>query len=1169
MKKKKEVYQKKINYLKSIFIVFAIGCFLFIPSGVFSNPTKEYDKLVNSQGMTLKEVFSYIESHSAYIFIYHGEKVNANQRVLINLNNKSVATILDEAFRNTDLSYEIKDRQIIIRTNGEQKKETQTASLPIVVQQNTITVKGIVKDKAGDPLIGVNIVVLGTSIGVTTDLDGKFQLANVNPQTILQVSYVGYKTLQVKATEELSLILNEDNAILNEIVVVGYGTQKKANLSGAVYAVNSDVLENRPITNIGQGLQGIIPNLNIRIADGNSSTSPTFNVRGYTSINGGEPLILVDNVPTTTAELSRLNPSDINHISVLKDASSAAIYGARAAFGVILITTKVGKSEKVSVSVNANYSSRSVARLPNVVTDPYTVVMMKQNVGKPSYDPVFSPEMVALAKKHSEDPSLSPYESYPADPTRWAYFGRTNWFDETYKTSPTYVINADISQKTQKASYFLSSEYTNQEGMLNYGNDTYERYNMRGKVDFQVLDWLRIGNNTSFANTIYDKASYGGLSWSDVFYNIAHNHSLLVPKNPDGTWTTDPQGWLTGGRIFAIMEEAGREKKDTREFSTSFTTNIDLIKDILSVKADATFKRSNQLLKGTELPYTYRKGQDLSITQSSKIPTAYNNSWTYNYNVYNVYADFHKTFERKHFVAAVIGFNQESMREDYTSGRRDGMISTSYPTVQLATGTSTLSETINTWAVRGAFVRLNYIFNDRYIAEFNGRYDGTSRFPKNDRYGFFPSGSAAWVLSKEQFMKGFNEAIKLDNLKLRVSYGSLGNQNVANLYPYIPSMSSYKSSMILDSKQPIAVSAPGLVSNSLTWEKVSTIDGGIDVLFFNNRLEGNFDYFTRFTKGMLTKSMTLPNVIGVTEPQENAADLKTKGWEISLTWRDQFTLGNSPFNYSITTSLADSRAYITKFANPNRILSQYYVGQEIGEIWGLETEGFFQSDEEVKKHADQTNVGSWNNSYLFSAGDLKFKDLNNDGFVNKGDGTVDKPGDFKIIGNSSSRLPYSIDLSADWKGFDIRAFFQGIGKRDWYPTPDNQTFWGIYANPWANVLVENLDYWTPENPNAYFPRPKSYVARNANEELGANQTKYLQNAAYLRLQNIMIGYTLPAFIVQKASIERLRIYFSAENLFELDHIKTQMDASTLTSEANSEAIYPMQRTFSLGVSLNF
>lgn len=447
----------------------------------------------------------------------------------------------------------------------------------------------------------------------------------------------------------------------------------------------------------------------------------------------------------------------------------------------------------------------------------------------------------------------------------------------------------------------------------------------------------------------------------------------------------------------------------------------------------------------------------------------------------------------------------------------------------------------------------------------NGRYDGTSRFPKKDRFGFFPSGSVAWVLSKEKFMENISQSIGLDMLKFRASYGALGNQNVGT-YAYLPTMSSGQIGQILDGSQPVAVYAPGVVSNTLTWEKVRTINGGIDLALLNNRLSASFDYYVRYTEGMLTKSKTLPSVFGASEPKTNAADLKTKGWELSLRWRDQFMLADSPFNYSIKVALADSRAFITKYDNPNKRLGDYYEGQEIGEMWGLTTEGFFQTEEEIKNHADQSAVGEDDQSYKFYVGDLKFADLNNDGKINKGDWTLANPGDFRKIGNSSSRYPYSFDLSADWKGFDIRGFFQGIGKRDWYAGGGNHYFWGIYAQPWTNVQTHNLDHWTPENPNAYYPRVKAYIAESTGSELACVQTRYMQDASYLRMKNLTIGYTLPQDLTRKLNIERVRFYFSGENLFEIIHLKANLDPEALDS---SSKVYPLQRSYSFGVNLTF
>jgi TonB-linked SusC/RagA family outer membrane protein len=418
------------------------------------------------------------------------------------------------------------------------------------------------------------------------------------------------------------------------------------------------------------------------------------------------------------------------------------------------------------------------------------------------------------------------------------------------------------------------------------------------------------------------------------------------------------------------------------------------------------------------------------------------------------------------------------------------------------------------------------------------------------------------VLSRENFFKPVAEKLGIDLLKFRASYGALGNQDVGAYY-YIPAMGSRQIDQILDGKRPTEVRPPAAVAQSLTWERVSTVNVGGDVSLFKNRLDLNFDAYTRYTEGMLTKGRTLPGPFGVLEPKVNSADLKTKGWEFRIGWKDGFQLDNSQFYYNIGFNMGDSKTFITKFDNPNGLLSDYYVGQQIGEIWGLETEGFFQSKEELASHADQSAVGADDTGYKFDVGDLKFKDLNNDGKVDKGKNTVSDHGDQKIIGNDEARYRYGIDLGAGWKGFDIRLFFQGVGKRDWYPNASNHYFWGVYAQPWTNVQEHNLDHWTPENPNAYFPRVKAYIAEDETE-LGNPQTRYLQDASYLRLKNLTIGYTLPKSLTSKMKMDKLRLYFSAENVFDVSHIKARLDPEGLDGK-----IYPFQKTFSFGLNLNF
>lgn len=513
----------------------------------------------------------------------------------------------------------------------------------------------------------------------------------------------------------------------------------------------------------------------------------------------------------------------------------------------------------------------------------------------------------------------------------------------------------------------------------------------------------------------------------------------------------------------------------------------------------------------------------------------------------------------------MVGFNQESWRSKYSSASRSELITDALPSINLATGDMNVSQSINTLALRSIFGRLNYIYNNKYILAFNGRYDGTSRFPSNSRFAFNPSGSAAWVVSEERFFEPLKDVVSF--LKLRFSYGSLGNQSLSSYYPYLATMSARKTSQILDGKQPISISAPGLVSGNLTWEKVTTADWGLDFNLFDNRLTATVDAYIRRTKDMLTKGVELPSVLGTSVPKENAADLKTTGWDLTLNWRDQFKLSGKPFNYGLSFNIGDSRSWITKFANTTGDLDDYYVGYEIGTIWGLETEGFFTSQEDVDKHADQSQVDPYPGTPPMAAGDIKFKDLNNDNKINKGSWTLDDHGDYQIIGNSRARYNFGFTANADWNGFDFSIFIQGIMKKDYYPGSNDLYFWGVYAQPWTNITKGNYyDHWTEENPNAYFPRFKSYQAYINGKGLAAPQTKYLQNAAYARLKNLTIGYTLPVKWTSKINISRARVFFSGDNMLEISGLYKyyKMDPECLGGQ-----MYPLQRSYSFGLNVTF
>lgn len=1017
----------------------------------------------------------------------------------------------------------------------------------------TEKITGKVIDQSGLPVIGANVIVKGSNTGVITDIDGNFSIF-APKGALLEISYIGYHPvhLTIQDKRELSVVLKENTQALDEVVVVGYGVQKKVNLSGSVGTVSSKSLNNRPVTSVGQALQGTVANLNITPQGGAANSDPKFNIRGVTSLNASSPLIVIDGIVSDTEQLNRMNSADIENISVLKDAASSAIYGSRAAFGVILITTRKGKSETLSVNYNNNFSFRSLTRMPAIITDPYTIVNMKNTMSYPWYN-LYNEEQVAYAKKRSEDPSVSPYFLNP-DGT-YSYFGDTDWISEAYKNSGFSTNHTlDISGSTKRLSYYFSAGYMFQDGMLKYGNDTYNRYNLRSKLDFNITDWWSIGNNTSYVTTDYDKPNYLG---SSFYWEVNRTNSLDVPRNPDGSWTK------AGGSILGRIEEGGRTSSLNNNLMTHFTTQIDIFKDMLMIKGNFALNRKDAHYSGYSLPVTYYRGPELPAQYHNEITSANRRSYIADHLLFDAFADFRKTFAEKHFVNAMVGFNQEEYRYKNFDASRKDLISTSLPTIDLASGDMNVSESIETWALRGMFFRFNYIYNNKYIAEFNGRYDGTSRFPKDDRYAFNPSASVAWVISNEKFFESLTPSVS--HLKLRGSYGQLGNQDVS-AYEYIPTMGSGKVSQILDGKQPVYVSAPGLVAGNLTWEKVSVKNIGIDVNFINNKLTASADVYRRDTKDMLTKGKTLPSVLGTGEPKENAADLKTQGWEVTLGWNDSFELKGKPFNYSANFILSDSRSWITKFDNPTGSLGDYYVGQELGEIWGVNTLGYFTSDEDVKNHADQSIVTSYPGTRPLAAGDLKFEDRNKDGKIDWGKWTLHDSGDYYIIGNSSARFNYSFSVAGDWNGFDMRAFFQGVGKKDYRPGPSDLYFWGVFSQPWTNVTKGNMNHWTEENPNAYFPRPKAYVAESGDEECGLPQTKYLQSAAYVRLKNLTFGYTLPTSITRKALISRLRVFFTGENIFTISALDShyKIDPEGLGGQS-----YPLQRSYSFGLNVSF
>ena len=1037
------------------------------------------------------------------------------------------------------------------------------------------TVSGVVIGADdGLPLPGVTVVVKGTSTGTATGFEGEYAIKINADDAVLVFSFIGMNIQEVEVGNQqvINVTMQDATTDVTEVVVVGYGTQKKVNLSGAVDAIDSEQLESRPISNISQGLQGVMPNLNIDFASGEPGQTPKINIRGMTSINGGDPLIMIDGVPASAEALNRLNPEDVESISVLKDAASAAIYGARAAFGVLLVTTKTGKEDGINISYNNNVSWSKPSILPDKVTDPYIYLRLQElSTDNTPWDNMnYSDETYAWAKERSDNPSASSgVRINPNDPSSWEYMGNrdwTNYFLDDYTISHKH--NVAIAGRSENVNYYLSGSYVRENGALKIADDYNERYNFRSKVNFQPYKWLKLGNNTDYTTTNRVNPSY--LSVWDL-YNIA---PTSWDVNPDGSWANS-----TVGHIAAKLTEGGEEDNKYENFQSTFNGELNFFNNAFRINTDYTFRKGTENYRWHYSKYKIGYGpDDIREVGTNK---AFRRA-TFNYfNAFNIYATFDKTFN-KHHLTMLVGFNQEDYRSEWFKAEREGVISSSLPTIALATGEDYVDEYITSWAIRGAFYRLNYIFADRYIVEFNGRYDGSSRFPKDDRFGFFPSASAAWRIDKEGFMSSLGA---ISALKLRGSYGSLGNQLVSD-FGYIPNMTPSLAGYVVEGELPQKVSPPQLVSDNYTWEKVETTNFGVDLGLFDNRIYAGFDIFQRNTLGMLTLGRDLPDVLGASEPMENAADMETKGWELSLSYKDNFKLAGDQFRFNTRFVVSDSRSWITSFDNPNKNLNQYYVGQELGEIWGLHSDGFFTSQEEIDA-LDQTQIIPWG-ALSIVPGWPKYVDQDGNNIIEKGL-TVDDPKDLKIIGNSTPRYRFSFNVDLQWKGFDVRAFFQGVGRRDFYP--EHYLYWGFYQQPYAGGYTHLFDFYRAEadseierskhsqsyidagladaNLDAKYPHFQAWLADNREDKgLDIPQTKYMLDGSYLRFKNLTIGYTLPKSLTDKLNIDRLRIYVSGENIAEWSELKQFFDPEAITSSTNGYA-YPFQRQYSVGINMNF
>lgn len=1064
------------------------------------------------------------------------------------------------------------------------------------------TISGKVLDGLQEPLIGVSIRVEGSIIGGTTDADGMFRLRVPQEEATLIVSYVGYLTDRVKVKpgeDNLVIYMQEDAILLDEAVVIGYGTQKKVNLTGAVAMVGREKLENRATQSLASMLQGSVAGLNITTSSGVPGSSPSINVRGTTSINSAGPLILIDGA---IGELDRVNPNDVESISVIKDASAAAVYGARAAFGVILVTTKSGAANEGKATVR--YSGRIGWQAPTTSTDyettgywsVYTVNTFWQAKNGTNYVDYTDHDMQQLLARVN-DKTENPDRPWVVEDTRngrrqWIYYGNYDWWHMLYNDNrPTQQHSISLSGGTKDVKYLVSGAYDYQKGILKQNPDIYRKYNLRSKIDFTINRYATLSNNTAFFGSQYTFQGNGSID-DTMGYSGRHALACFPMQNPDGSWlysTPYLNYKVANGRHIMLGEGSHRNTDRANDFQNTTRLVITPWKPI-SLTADFTYRlyqtrnthRANNLYY-REVP----DGPLLSYATGAGLNKLSESVNTRNYYSANVYANYDDTFGKNnaHHVSGVIGFNYETMHLKNISASGENLTSTSLDDLDLV-GQNANGEVLtsvgggqNEYALAGFFGRVNYDYKGRYLFEASGRYDGSSRFAAGSRWGFFPSGSVGWRISEEPFFKPFSRYV--DNLKLRASFGSLGNQNVSSYYTYMRliTVSDFAGYSFGEGSAMAKYSTLGApVSSDLTWETAQQWDFGFDLTILKNRLNLTVDGYIRDTLDMLTDGIELPSVFGASVPDMNTANLRTKGYEIALSWRDQFSLGSRPIEYSMGFNISNYRSYITKYDNKDKTFAKsYYEGMRIGDIWGFVTDGLFATDEEAQKYANSVDLsymvdgltGGW------KAGDIKFVDLDGDGEVSIGSNNVNDPGDRKILGNSLPSLSYGFTGSLRAYGFDASVFFQGTGNHYWYPDGHMMSFWGPYSYPYQTFLQKNFmdKVWTEDNTDAYFPRAMAYSTTSG--PMSKVNDRYLQNIRYMRLKNLTVGYTIPVNLTKKISVEQARIYFSGENLFywsPLKKITSYVDPEAAIDRSNetyNETFYPWQKTFMFGVDITF
>ncbi len=1003
--------------------------------------------------------------------------------------------------------------------------------------------EGVVTDVNGNPLEGVSVAVKSTKTGVTTDKTGKYSI-HVNTGAVLIFSYTGFVTQEetVDGRTSINITLLNNPTSLENVVVVGYGRQKKVNLSGAVAVVNGKELVNRPVPNATGALQGVLPGVNVIRSSGKPGAEGYgIRVRGFTSANSAAALVLVDGIEQ---DINLIDPSDIESISVLKDASASAIYGARAAAGVILVTTKQGAAGKTRINFNSYYGINITARQPERLNSWDEQTLIDEARFNATGAREFNAEQIEWLK----NPNFSSRPNPTAD--RWEYFGNNNWLKEGMdKINHQQNHSLSIGGGEQKINYLLSGSYYTRDGVLRFGPDDNTRYNIKLNVNSELNKYLSLKVTTGYIGSFTRENSYGTEQIINRLYRSRTRQSLYVPKD-------DVTGNIYNGDLQVnavdIEKNAGMETRDYETFTGKINFQVkNLIKgltlDVIAWRNQSSYNMENQ----AKTLYWYGRSTNtvrFSINTPNMLTLVKNKAYQNNMQSFLTY-----NFKLKdHSFTLLQGGSYEEYRKDEAQATGQNMPSNDFFSLNFADPlTKTSRDVVQAWALASAFGRFNYNYNGRYLFEASYRYDGSSRLVPTNRWRFYPSFSAGWRVDQEKFMQNINF---LNNLKIRGSWGKLGNSDALDYYDYLALLTSGLSTsnnLVFNNTRTQYVYQAIQSSPDLTWEAVAQSNIGIDIGVFKNRLTLTADYYEKVVTDLLA-TPNLPNIIGVTPGYINLGKLRSWGKELEIKWRD--IVGK--LEYRVGFNISDNQNKLVEYDNRNSIgtggVIQYLEGYPMNSVWGYKTDGFFQTQADADAYKAKVVYPFFANP---KPGDVKYLDLNGDGKIDAGGGTPDNPGDLVFLGTTNARYTYGFETGATWKGIDFSIFFQGAAKRKFLISEETLSpMLGTADMPWTI----HMDRWTPENPNAFFPRMYQTSAHNYRPS-----DRWAQNGSYIRLKNIQIGYTLP---IKNKNIREIKIYVSGQDLWESTKVLKVFDPE-VGNNVGATA-YPFYRTVAFGLNLS-